>query len=510
LGIATETEGTSASLRAPSPITVHSRPRSGSDRKPLVLVWLATVAYASIGAYFAVRRHDAFRSGFDLANFDQALWLLARGDEPFITQHGRHLLGDHFDPGLLLLVPMYVLHGGPHALLVLQSITIALVAPLLYVLARTRGATAWLAVLPAVLWLAAPTTLAQNMDDVHHIALIAPVIVGSIVFLERNRLVAFAVLALVACSFKEDVPLLFVMLGVIVLLEGRRRLGVAIATGGAAVFAFAVTIFMPHYSDSLDWFAKRFAGNRGDSLSEVFVWIIAHPLATVGHVVTFHNLALVAVLVFSTGGLCLLAPRWMLLAVPALAQNLLSAYPQQQWVHLHYQFPVLLGLAIAGAVGVSTVPRFRYATNRRLLAVWVGVAIGAFPIGVVNAHSLGVWDEVSVSIGGGPQARREAVALIPDDASVAATQELLPHLSRRHDLYALPLPFLAADYGGDYTEVDLQERARQVQYVVMDITERPNVLPTMPRVLPGLLVKMGFHRIATRGSIYVFARETAG
>jgi len=77
-----------------------------SNRLPVVVVWTASLVYAVIASFFSLRKHDNFLSYFDLANFDQALWLLAQGEEPFITQHGRHLLRDHFDPTILLLTPI--------------------------------------------------------------------------------------------------------------------------------------------------------------------------------------------------------------------------------------------------------------------------------------------------------------------------------------------------------------------------------------------------------------------
>ena len=296
------------------------------------------------------------------------------------------------------------------------------------------------------------------------------------------------------------------MLGVVILLEGRRRLGLTILAASNALFSFAIFVFMPHYSNSLAWFAKRFAGDRGDSVSDVAFWIARHPVAALGDLVTLQNLALVAVLILTTGGLCLLAPRWTLLALPALAQNLLSAYPEQHWFQLHYQFPVMLGLAIAGAVGASRVSTLRPATSRRLLAVWIGIAFVVFPVGIAYAHSSGSWSERNVRSLGGPEARRQVVRLIPDDASVAASQLMLPHLSQRRELYSLPLPFISVDYGGDYSPTELEKRARDVQYVVLDGIDRPAQLPTEQVVLPPLLERLGFREIARHGSVRVYYR----
>ena len=470
-------------------------------RLPAVVLWAATFAYVALASFYSLLKHDNYLTYFDLANFDQALWLLAQGEEPFITQHGRHLLGDHFDPTIVLLTPIYVFGGGPVALLVLQSLLIALVAPLLFKLARLRGATPWLAVLPGVLWLANPLTLTQNIDDFHHTPVAAPLIVGSIVLLHQNRLLLFAIAALLACGLKEDIPLIFAMLGVVVFLEGRRRLGVAIATGALAVFALAMFVVMPHYSNSLDWFAERFAGTRGDSVADAAVWMIRNPLGALEDIATSQNLFVVGALLVTSGGLCFLAPRWMLLALPAFAHNMLSAVPEQHQLRYHYWFPVILGLAVAAAVGV---PKVRELGDpaRRLIVVAIAVCVALFPVGLAYADF-----SADPASPGWREARTKALELIPEDVPVAASVRLTPHLSQRRELYTLPLPFIPVDYGGDLTDAELMERARRVDYVVLDTSETPKELRATPKVLPPLLKRLGFREIARYRTVRVYVRS---
>jgi len=479
--------------------------RAAWERLPLLIVWSAAIGYAGVASYFSLLKHDNYFSSFDLANFDQALWLVAHGHEPFITQHGRHFLGDHFSPSMFLLAPIYVFGGGVGALLVLQSMLVALTAPLLFALGRVRGASEWLALLPAALWLASPLTLTQNLDDVHHAPIAAPFIVGSILALLHNRLLLFAVAGLIACSFKEDISLTYIMLGVVVLLEGRRRLGIAIASAATCVFAFVVFVFLPLFNNSLDSFAKRFAGERGDSVADVALWIVRNPIAALGDLATFQNLFVVAALVVTTGCLCLLSPRWMLLAVPALAHNLLSALPEQHMLRFHYWFPVMLALSLAGAVGVSRLSLIRLPATRRVLAVTVSVGLALFPVGVVYAGTLSTWSQDATRNVGGAEARRAALELIPDGIPVAASVRLTPHLSQRTEIYTLPVPFVAVDYYG-LTVGQLRQRAHRVSYVVLDTMDRPKEFRATAEVLPPLLARSGFREIGRFGSVRVYAR----
>lgn len=477
-------------------------------RLPIVVVWLATIGYFCLATYFSLRRHDAYRSGTDLASFDQAFWLLSEGKEPLDTLSGRSYWGEHFGPTLVLLVPLYLLGAGARALLLIQALAMGAVAPLLYALARAYRARPWPAAVPAVLWLASPLTLIANLVDFHHVLFAAPFIVGSIVALKHERLVLFGVLAVLACGSKEDVALIYVMLGIVVALEGRRRLGAAISTAALAFFAFVVVVFIPAFSNSLEWFAQRFGGDRGDSLSEVAQWMVSNPTAALGDLLTMRHLLILGALVVTTGGLCLLGARWLLLGLPALAHNFLSAYPPQHALRDHYYVPVALAFAIAGAVGAQRLTGVRRPV--RLLAfTGVVLAVIAFPAGVRYVQIQSEWKAASLPVSGGADARRQALALVPPDAVVAASPRLTPHLSHRTEIYGLPIPFLGREeFGSDWSAAEMKRRAARVEWVIFDVTERPNEVPETPERIASLLPRLGFHEVLQRGTVHVYRRAT--
>ena len=117
-------------------------------------------------------------------------------------------------------------------------------------------------------------------------------------------------------------------------------------------------------------FGRRFAGDRGDTVGEAFVWAATHPLETVSDIGSQSAVGLV-LLLLSTGALALLAPTWLLLAVPSVAYNALSAYESQHDLVHHYHLGTITGLFIAAAVGVARLPSL--GPRGRILAT-VGVA----------------------------------------------------------------------------------------------------------------------------------------
>jgi uncharacterized membrane protein len=489
-----------------SPVGARSPAVVWQERIALVATVAAAFAYAGLAGYFSLRRHDAYLSGFDLANFDQVLWLLANGHEPLNTQDGRLFWGEHFSPTIALLTPLYVLGAGPATLLVLQAVTMALVGPLLYALARAYGAAPSLAAVPALLWLVSPLTLIPNVGDLHHVPLAAPAIVGSVLALKHDRLVVFVVLAALACGAKEDISLIYVMLGLVIAVEGRRRLGAAISASALALFVFAVAVYLPAFGGSSAWFTKRFAGDRGDSIPEVATWILTHPAAALGDLVEPEKIGLVLALVGTTGGLCLLAPAWMLLGLPVLAHNLLSAYGPQHGIWYQYQVPIAVSFSIAAAVGVHRLanagPRVRLAA-----AAAVTLAVLVAPLGVRWVDGESQWSAESTARLGGPDARRDALALIPADVPLAASTHVTPHLAHRRELYTLPLPFLGGDeIGVDWSPEEMARRAASVKWVVLDSSDRPLELPETPERVRSLLGQLGFRRVFEDGTVSIWVR----
>jgi hypothetical protein len=64
------------------------------------------------------------------------------------------------------------------------------------------------------------------------------------------------------------------------------------------------------------------------------------------------------------------------------------------------------------------------------------------------------------------QAAAEAVALIPDDAVVAARARLSTHLTHRDKIYEFPTPFYADYWGDDSMDGQRLAVADEVEYVL--------------------------------------------
>ena len=486
------------------------RPRASTDARVAIrsvdavvgrVVLAVAGAYAIVVGTLALLRYDAFASDFDHGIFSQYVWLLGHLHQPFNTIVLRDLLGDHVEPGIALLAPLGAVGVGAPGLLVVQTLALAATAPLLYLLAREHGAHGWVAAVPALLWCASPVVLRPALHDFHPETLVPVLLVGGCVLLARDRIAWFCVTAALACAMKEDVGLTYAALGLVLLWAGRRRLGAGLALLSAAWTLLAVYVVLPAFGNAAEQeFGPRFAGDRGTSFGEAIEFMVRNPLTTVDSALGLDEVGILGMLVLTTGGLCLLAPRWLLVAVPAAALNLLSAHDLQHTISYHYWIVAAAAVAVAGAVGAG---RVRTDATR----IWLGWAAAAGAALSVLSLQWGSAIVEQIRFEWPHRADRQAVLdAIPAGASVAAPMRALPHLAEREHLYVVPEPMLPVRVGTEWDAADRERAARAVEFVVFDPAMRFWGSPTVAQV-ESELERRGFREVMRRGETRLYRKE---
>src|ERR1700687_6189622 len=165
-------------------------------------------AYFLIYAVLSVLRHESYHSnGLDLALFDQVFCNSSQG-RPFESTMAQaiavphSMLGDHFSPVFLLLVPFYFAFPHPETILVIQTLALALGAWPVFLLARLKLPAGY-----APLWVLAYLLFVPlayiNLYDFHEVAFSIVPLGFALYFLERGRRVWFLVSLLVTFLVKE-------------------------------------------------------------------------------------------------------------------------------------------------------------------------------------------------------------------------------------------------------------------------------------------------------------------
>jgi uncharacterized membrane protein len=436
------------------------------------VVWAMIAIYIAYFSTLTILQHNAFQTtAFDLGNVDQAVWN---------TRHGRPLamtniegltnrLGTHVEPILLPISLLYLVWSDPRALLLLQTVVIALGAWPVYLLAK-RAMGKWesgkesrgflsevLPVVFAFVYLLFPALQSANAFDFHAVSLAPTFFLFALYFLETERWGGYALLALLTMSCKEDMPLLVAMLGLYALVVRRRRIvGLATLVVAAVWFFFAVGWVMPHFDmRGVSPLANRYA-YLGDNPLQMAITLVTQPGVVLEQLGAADALTYVRDFLTPVAFLSLLAPQVLILAIPPLAVNLLSTDGfMHQLEGFHYGVTLVAPVVVSAAYGAAWLLR-RFPRSRYLplvLAAIVLAATLAYHYGRGYTPLAADWAGTWPALTDHHRLGEEIARSIPTEASLAALPHPNPHASQRQQLTmidrvenGLPAPLHDADY----------------------------------------------------------------
>jgi uncharacterized membrane protein len=333
------------------------------------LLILVMVVYTLEMSHQAILRYDTFKAGaFDLGNMDQVLWNTIHGRFFQFTNQAIDWYGPptrlaiHFEPIILPLSLLYAFHADPRILLIFQ--TLALMSGALPVFLLTRKyIPAWpvFAALMAIAYLLSPALLGINIFDFHPVSLATPLLLYALLALTYKRYVWFLIACVLASMCKEDIPLAVAMLGILLIWKYKLpRLGAVLIIGGLLWSFLAFKVIIPHFYPGIQannyWYRYEALGS---SPAAAVANLIIHPWLLFTTFFTMDRFFYLVNLVRSEGFLPLLAPEWLLPALPSLAVNLLSTDPLLYSGVYHYN------AAIIPFVMLSTIHG-----ARRLILIW--------------------------------------------------------------------------------------------------------------------------------------------
>src|SRR5581483_10922836 len=132
--------------------------------------------YTIVFSYFAIQRHNAFASGYDLSNMDQTIWNTVHGH--FFSLTGKNgtisRFSIHADVFLILLSPLYLLWDNVRLILIVQSLFLALGAIPVFLLSKKVLKSIFLAYLMVCLYLFNPGMQWSNIYDFHSVVFAIP------------------------------------------------------------------------------------------------------------------------------------------------------------------------------------------------------------------------------------------------------------------------------------------------------------------------------------------------
>ena len=398
---------------------------------------------------------------YDVGLYDQGIWLLSRGEAPFVTLMGRNLLGDHASLILFFVVPIYWIIPGTATLLVIQAFVIAAGAIPIYLFARHTLNSGAMGCAAAFLWLANPAVNGTGMENFHpdsFLGLFIPLALYA-AFARRWRL--FAVAVVLAVLVKEDVLLVMVPLGLYVAWRFDRKRGLLAA--GISIVATILGMFVLMRSligvPTRNEWRIPFGGVSG-FINETFT----NPMAVIRHIFSGDRPTYLFQMTAPFAGLFLLVPSMALVSFPVVLSNIVSTFWYQQSIQYHYSLVAVPALLFATVLAIRSLGdkfgRIAMVVTCLFTAV-TSYSWGQHSLAAQPRATLGADAPVAVSA-------REIISVVPDDAVISVYDPLVTFLAHRKEVYFFPNPFRAVYYGVDTSlEGTRLPAADRVEYVVL-------------------------------------------
>jgi uncharacterized membrane protein len=408
---------------------------AGSDTRGRAFVYAFSAVYAAVFIAAAVSNYlFYFAPRFDLGNMVQVIWSTSHGhflriSDPTGAEMSR--LGAHFDPFLVVLVPLWWIWSNPLVLFGAQAVAVASGALPVYWLARKHLDSGFAVVFAIAYLLYAPTQFnAFTPVGIHAVSFAIPLILYAIWFLDQDRLVLFAIFALAAATTKEEIAASVGGLGIwYALRRGRRCAGALIFASGLAFSLVNFMLVIPHFAPTgRSPFAGRYT-NVGGTPGGMARVALTDPAAFIHQVSSGHKLFYLVLVFAPFLGLWALEPLMLLGALPDLAVNLLSSNDKQTTIFYQYTAGIIPFVVVASVLGAARLRKRRHAPVA-LLAVVCCLAILSPLVSTVTIFSSRSADEVT--------AMHRAIRLIPADAPTSAAQSLGGNVSTRHVLAVFP------------------------------------------------------------------------
>lgn len=422
----------------------HTR---ASARAVLVLIALhaALTAWLAFARFTTIHNHT-----FDLALYARLAWGLVHA-QLWDPVAGGHFLGGHIPWVLAPLGAAGLVFGIVPVLLVVQSACVALAAwPLSLAGARRFGPLGGVAA--ALAYLLYPNLGHVASYEFHPGTLALLPLAVALELLDRQRGPALGAVPqrglLTACALavacRASLALQTALLGLLALLgkPALRRPGKRIALGSLVYFALSLLVLQPLLGQGVAASMDIHYGQWGGSPLGVLSTLLSAPGRVIEHFAAPERLSYLPRVLAPLLLLPLAAPGYLAVALPPIALNLLSQFPDSSELSSHYLTTAVPALVMAAMAGLH-----RIAARARRLAplalVPPALAASALAGGLPWSRD---FEAAAFRADAATRARSAVLARIPEGASVQAPDPLLPHLAERRRVHRVPPPERATDF----------------------------------------------------------------
>lgn len=400
--------------------------------------WVWSALMAVVLASVILARHFSLRLGTETAKYAQAVWQISEGLKPDTTLAEGHILAEQASFILYPLSLITAILPRTETLLTLKAIALAFAIVPLWRLARRHGNLA-IGATSAVVFAYSlySATHAMNAADFAPAILAVPALLWAVLYGFDERQWPMVVSLVFALCCRADLGLVALGLGILLVLERRRRVGTIAGLLGLGWFLIAMYAVQPAFGDGYAFLEPYFA--FGETPMRALFGIIRHPIEFAGLVFEQLNFLKIVSLLAPVLFLPLTAPRYLMPAVPLyvlyigadVEEGLLREAAQTVPITVFVFVATVFALRNTGRVLVKLVR-----VDRRVVVALLLTAIVFFVADSSTSPYKEPWqwnERTAIE-----DTKLEAIALLEDDTElVRASSTFLPLLSERLGVYAV-------------------------------------------------------------------------
>lgn len=386
----------------------------------LLIAWIIIlfVLYSAL----SIVRHNNFQSGaFDLGLYDQSVWQYSRFQAPYNTIKDRFILGDHLALTLPILAPLLWIWDDVRMLLLFQAFWVSLSSLPAFLLIRKRGYSSFTALCLTFVYSLFYGIQFMIFFDFHPVAIGVGLIPWLLYFLESKRWKLLWISIILLLLTQENMGITLASLGLIYLFQKQyRKIALGFIFGGLAASFIAILITRSlspigfEYVPQVNLHPMTLIADLFNSEEKRLVWF--YSFSWFSFLPLFSPGALLAVLLdlsqyFVTGEA--FARMWSpfmhhrAILAPFLLLGTLDAIRLlKRKIKLEF---IALGLVV---IALLLQYKFHFALNKLTKPIY--------------------WQSEKYM-----EDNRNLIATIPKDLSIASTQNIVPHLSHRSQIYLI-------------------------------------------------------------------------
>ncbi len=410
----------------------------GENREYLIVSLIFLLVY---GLLSVVKHFNFQTAAFDMGIFNQSLFLYAHGWlGPNTIRQVATLFGDHFEPIMLLISPLYYIFRS-YTLLLVQIVAVIFGGTGVYLLVKKETNDKKLAVGSLLIFHLFYGVYDAIVFDYHNGVLGIMLIPWLFYFWARRRWGWYYLMLVSTLLCKENLALMLFCLGFSIWWwSDKRDKKHGLITAGLSVVYFLVVIYLiiPQFNEGKydHWLSYA---KYGATPVAGLIFFLTHPWELVK--LFFDDIQKIKTwgMILMTGGILAFGkPKYSLILLPVLAQKFLSANPVY-WGHIfHYsiEFSLVIAIGVGVFLGQVKKPIWKY-----------GLMVFFVIMNVIVLNSVHFYDGRTIrnvflpknyQIGFDRNDVWGAMKMIPAGAAVSAQNTLVSHLADRRKIFLYP------------------------------------------------------------------------